>query len=425
MHFWDRRARGKLPNNIATNTSGPARATTSATPNASSLLASTPESDVIGDTRDAVGSAFVDSIIESAINNFFKDLSPDDQALFKATTISTQLLEDVQNADKRHQEHSVTRRVATVIKPFVAGVEHYGTAWDVISNSNSLICPIWGSARIILKWASEFGDYFENLAVMFSQIGRHLVGIKRYPTLYPDNNILQLAMVDIFRAIFEFLTKAAAVFREGQKSQGVRATGTIGLAAALKVFWKPFKVQFGDLIDRICRSMQDIETEVEIAEKELAGKERQKAEAERVLAQQERDAAARARSLQVQERFRRGAAVAVMERAAMAWSSFIDEKSAEKVNAWLAPANVASNHNAATKARHADSGSWFLEGNTFQQWVEQCNSFLWLYAIRKCPILRLEDMNANSNAQLAPVKQFSQLPLSIIYRNTNVARVSE
>jgi hypothetical protein len=393
MPVWDRRARGKLANNVATNTSGPARATTSATPDASSLLSSMPESDVTVDSNTN-GSAFVDSIIESAINNFFKDLSLDDQALFNATTISTQLLQDVQNADKRHQEHSVTRRVAAAIKPFVTGVEHYGTAWDVISNSNNLICPIWGSARIILKWASEFGDYFENLAVMFSQIGQHLVSIRRYPTLYPDNEILRSAMVDIFRAIFEFLTKAAGVFREGQKSQGLRAMGTIGLAAALKVFWKPFKVQFGDSIDRISRSMQDIETEVEIAEKELASKERQKAEVERVLAQQERDAAAHARSLLVQERFRHGAAVAVMGRAAAAWSSFIDEKSAEKVNVWLAPANVASNHNAATKARHADSGSWFLEGNTFQQWLEQRSSFLWLHAIRECPILRLEDMNS-------------------------------
>ena len=88
-------------------------------------------------------------------------------------------------------------------------------------------------------------------------------------------------MVCIFHSIFEFLIKAQAVFKRGKdQSKGFSSVASsIGLATALKVTWKPFKVQFGDIIESISRQMQNIEHEVEIAEKEAASEERQKQEA--------------------------------------------------------------------------------------------------------------------------------------------------
>jgi hypothetical protein len=184
-------------------------------------------------------------------------------------------------------------------------------------------------------------------------------------------------MVEIFQAMFDFLTKAAAVFRVGQqRSQGIRSIGSVGFSAAIKIIWKPFKVQFGDIIDRISRCIEDIEAEVDIAEKELASEERHRAQKERELAHKER-------AVQARDRFHRAANFALVGKATTAWMDFIDEKSAEKMNVWLAPANVASNHNAATKARHADSGRWFLEGLPFLEWLNQDSGFLWLHAIRK------------------------------------------
>jgi hypothetical protein len=98
----------------------------------------------------------MDSQIQSSISTFFATLTPDNQALFKATTLSAQLLEVVQNADKKHQERSYSRRATAAIRPFVAGVEHYGQAWDVMSNTASVLTPIWGSARVILTVCSLF-----------------------------------------------------------------------------------------------------------------------------------------------------------------------------------------------------------------------------------------------------------------------------
>ena len=113
-------------------------------------------------------------------------------------------------------------------------------------------------------------------------------------------------MVEIFQTIFQFLNKAARVFREDPKVQGVRGIHKIKLPPLIKTLWTPFKLEFGDAMDRISLCMEDIETEVDIAEKELASEERRKAEEEREMAQQERARAAKERTLQVQERFRRG-----------------------------------------------------------------------------------------------------------------------
>jgi hypothetical protein len=353
--------------------------------NTQPLLSSNTDSD--SDDDDANANVATEKTVNSTIDSFFKDLEPEDQTLFKATTLASQLLQDVQAADERHNERSSTRRVVIALKPFIAGVEHYGKAWDVLANSSSMICPIWGSARLILKWASELGDYFERLATMFSQIGRHLIGIRRYPTLYPNNKILRVSMVEIFQTIFEFLNKAAKVFRDDPKAQGIRGVSKIRLPPGIKSIWTPFKVEFGEVMDRISHCMEDIENEVDIAEKELASEERRKAEEEREMAQQERALAAKERTTQVQERFRRGTAFALMGKASAAWTGFVDDMMAEKLNTWLAPVNVDSNHKAATKARHADSGTWFLQSQTFQQWSKEDNSFMWLNAIRMYLVL--------------------------------------
>ena len=81
--------------------------------------------------------------------------------------------------------------------------------------------------------------------------------------------------------------------------------------------------------------------------------------------------------------------MALMGRASIAWTGFVDDMTAEKLNTWLAPVNIDSNHKAATKARHAASGTWFLQSQAFQQWLEEDNSFMWLNAIRMHLILVL------------------------------------
>lgn len=196
---------------------------------------------------------------------------------------------------------------------------------------------------------------------MFEEIGYILSCLRRYPRLYPDNQILRESMVEIFQSIMQFCTRARDVFHQGKKHQsGIRALNPVGLHAAWKLIWKPFKLQFGDIMDQIRSSLTRIDHEVDIAEKELANKERTKAEQERQLQTSRWDA---------------------LESHQKTVTEFIDQQRIDYVNQWLSPVNAASNHTSATKLRYQGTGNWFIDGQEFQHWLTIENSFLWLHAI--------------------------------------------
>jgi hypothetical protein len=204
----------------------------------------------------------------------------------------------------------------------------------------------------------QFGEYFEKLASQMEEIGHILNRLPRYPHLYPDNPKLKASLVDIYQAIFDFCTRARRVFRLGKsKSSGLkRFSNAVALATAIRLIWKPFSVQFSGIKERLAKNVSALETEADVAEKELASKERRRDD----------------------ERWTKA------EQTSRAVAEFIDDQSIAKVNAWLSPANVAANHKAAANVRHGDTGRWFLGGADFRRWLEEDNSFLWLHAIREC-----------------------------------------
>lgn len=190
---------------------------------------------------------------------------------------------------------------------------------------------------------------------MLQEIGEALSRIPRSLRLYPNNESLHNSVRAIFESIFEFSVRAKSVFKMGRHRLSGRKTMNlvVSLTAALTLLWKPFEVQFGGIRDRIAKGVVDIETEAELAEKELAQAERTKDD----IRWSKSEAADRLQA------------------------AYIDDQSWVKVTEWLSPANIATNHNAATKLRHGQSGTWFLESEAFQTWLKEDNSFLWLHAI--------------------------------------------
>ncbi|KAK0636779.1 ankyrin repeat-containing domain protein [Bombardia bombarda] len=292
---------------------------------------------------------------DECIRNFVQSLSPDEKQLFDATTLAKTLLDQITVAEADHKHTSTWRGIGEAVIPFIAGLEQYGKGLDVFANGSEILCPLWGGIRIVIELAKEFGEYFEKLAGMLEDIGNILGRLPRYPHLYPDNDKLKTTMVEIYRSIFDFCTRARRVFRVGkEKSHGIkRFTNAVSFATALRVLWKPFSVEFGGIKDRIAKSVQVIEAEADVAERELANKERRRDDVR----------------------------WSTVDKSQRLLAEFIDDEGAAKVNAWLSPVNVGANHKAASSLRHAESGTWFLDGDVFQTWLREDNSFLWLHAI--------------------------------------------
>ena len=266
----------------------------------------------------------------------------------------------MQIAEKEHKDKSISRKAAQALKPFVAGISQYGVALDVISNSSSMVlCPLWGGARVVLHLATEFGDYFEKISAMLQQIGLNLNSLRRFPHLYPHNKRLEVAMVDVYQIIFHFCSEARNVFLKANDKNACKKA-FVGLQSMIKLIWKPFKQQFGDLQHELSVCMDRVSTEVEIAEKEEAHLERERAETERRVQASRWDKT---------------------EHTHQKLETFFDEQTIAKVDQWLSPVDYQSNHHAAAKLRHEGTGQWFLDGSSFQQWLQTDNSFLWLHAI--------------------------------------------
>ncbi|KAK0726550.1 ankyrin repeat-containing domain protein [Apiosordaria backusii] len=302
-----------------------------------------------------VNAISIRSLDADCIKTFTADLTTDERRIFDASVAVKTLVTELKGIAATHKQQSKSRRVGEALIPFIDGLETYANGLSILANGSDILCPLWGSLRIVLDLAREFGEYFEKLALMLENIGTILSRLERYPTLYPDNDNIKEPMVDIYKAIFELCAKAKHVFRVGKdKCHGIkRLMQAVGLATALRVLWKPFSVDFDGIKDRISKNVEAVECEAGLAEKELASKERTLA----------CDRWAKA------------------ERSQILIANYIDAESTAKLHEWLAPANVATNHKAATSLRHDKSGTWFLQGNEFQRWLKEDNSFLWLHAI--------------------------------------------
>jgi len=89
-------------------------------------------------------------LVKDSTKSFVASLSSEEQVLFQTTTAAESVLRELETANSEHKDASNFRKASAALLPFVAGIEQYGQAMDVFANSNDLLCPIWGSVRIVL-----------------------------------------------------------------------------------------------------------------------------------------------------------------------------------------------------------------------------------------------------------------------------------
>ena len=173
---------------------------------------------------------------------------------------------------------------------------------------------------------------------------------------------------------------------EGDKKYLAKFT-PVGLRTLSKLLWKPFKRQFGDLLDQLNDVMDIIKQEVALAENEESSLERQRAQEERQLQALRWEVESTYITEAKEEELR---ALAEREAQLVRWKEsrqtdrsleiFVNDQEFAKIEAWLSPADYSTNHVAALKLRHQNTGLWFLYGDVFQRWVTTSNSLLWLHA---------------------------------------------
>jgi hypothetical protein len=51
---------------------------------------------------------------------------------------------------------------------------------------------------------------------------------------------------------------------------------------------------------------------------------------------------------------------------------------------WLSNTDPFLNHSVAREKRESATGNWFIKGDTYKEWLNNPNSFLWLHGIPGC-----------------------------------------
>lgn len=88
---------------------------------------------------------------EAARARFLDGLPDDQKTLFENATVEN-IFYTSSVAFSQAERSSKTRKVQKKLQPFIAVVEDYGKAMDVLTNSASLyLSPIWGSMRVVLQ----------------------------------------------------------------------------------------------------------------------------------------------------------------------------------------------------------------------------------------------------------------------------------
>jgi len=73
----------------------------------------------------------------------------------------------------------------------------------------------------------------------------------------------------------------------------------------------------------------------------------------------------------------------ISEGCAMLIAATASDERRRMINQWLSAPDPSVNHNAACKKRQPTTGTWFVDGDVFNNWkMGQC-SFVWLHGIRE------------------------------------------
>lgn len=96
---------------------------------------------------------------EAARDEFIEGLSAEEKQRFSTAKLEN-IFYDASASQKRYAKSSRSWAIQERLSPLLDGIDDYGKALDVYSNSYGLIlCPIWGSIRVVLHVSHTLETY--------------------------------------------------------------------------------------------------------------------------------------------------------------------------------------------------------------------------------------------------------------------------
>ncbi|KAH7372281.1 hypothetical protein BKA66DRAFT_551263 [Pyrenochaeta sp. MPI-SDFR-AT-0127] len=230
---------------------------------------------------------------ETARARFLDGLSPNDAARFNSATLEN-VFYDTSVAQKKHAHDHKSWLRQERLSSLADAISEYGQAMDVYSNTYGLIiCPIWGSIRVLLHIASEAGKFQENIVEMLAQIGDILPRFRIYQVLFKKEERLLVALTDVFLDVLNFCVLAKNFFTQAKKSLSKSTPALLNykmglrwpvpLSIILKGAWKPFRREFELYMEMFRKHCKRVEREADLAHKIESARNREVQKATQAL----------------------------------------------------------------------------------------------------------------------------------------------
>ena len=86
-----------------------------------------------------------------ARERFLQDLNPKERSLYDSASLEN-IFYDANAVQRAHIAQSTTYRLSSKIQPFIAAIDQYRHAFDVLTNTYPLgMAPLWGSMRVLIQ----------------------------------------------------------------------------------------------------------------------------------------------------------------------------------------------------------------------------------------------------------------------------------
>ena len=290
------------------------------------------------------------------------DFTREEREWLKSTT-PEMVVEDVEKLDGQHANKSWSRKAMTAIKPLLHGLDRFGSALDVFAQADpqGVLTLVWGSLRIVLAFAKQFNQYFEDLTSFLGQVSAPLGRLQEYEKLAPNSERLGKALYGAFARFLGFTLKTRRIFLD--KANRTKILDRFGRVLK-KDPWRKYTSEAKNDIDEIKRLCDEAREEADLAESQDAAKGRKRAE----------------EFYKTSEDFYKRQNRAVEEAKAQKEKTMFKE-----IVGWLAPIDMETVLDKFNEDRFPRTCEWVLENEKFNRWVttgstEEAPPLLWIHA---------------------------------------------
>ena len=188
------------------------------------------------------------SALELAIKNYLDRIPEAEKQTFRDASV--QITDDsvtasIQKIDEEHKKGSSVRRHGDRLIKFLGFLDRFMDVVGLAVKAAPEFCSfIVGAAKIVIRVAIDFVEFFSKLSEMLGRLGDHLGHLAEYAKAATDNLLLVHGSVaKAYEDVLEFCRKARNVFFDAHGNQ----RKWLAFRTFLQIQWEPFESEFGSI----------------------------------------------------------------------------------------------------------------------------------------------------------------------------------